>query len=160
MAFQVATIQPYAEAHWDLDPAQRYVLGSSLGGLISYRLAFAYPTIYRGAGALSGAFWPGLDTGTGFLQLLAAIASDATPSLAIYLDHGGTTSDGGDGMEDSIDVANALVAHGYAKQTSPTCTNAPRTLCYHHEVGGEHTESAWRARAWRPIQFFFAPPMP
>ncbi|MBK9071591.1 MAG: hypothetical protein IPL79_11410 [Myxococcales bacterium] len=157
MAFQVQSIQPDAEARWDIDGARRFVLGSSLGGLISYRLAFAYPDVYIGAGAMSGAFWPGLDTQTGMLDLLATLAPGDGPDVAIYLDHGGSVANDNDGMEDSVDVAEALEGLGYARQVSPTCSPDPRALCYHHELGASHSESAWRARAWRPMRFFFAP---
>lgn len=157
MAFQVAAIQPAAEARWNIDAARRFVLGSSLGGLISYRLALAYPDVYVGAGAMSGAFWPGLDTSTGMLDLLAALTPATAPEVAIYLDHGGSNANDNDGMADSVDVADALEGLGYSRQVSPTCSPDPRALCYHHEVGAAHTESAWRARAWRPMRFFFAP---
>ena len=57
MDFQVHTIEPTAAGYWRLDPARTYVAGSSLGGLISMRLALAYPDVYAGAASVSGAFW-------------------------------------------------------------------------------------------------------
>ncbi len=63
MAFQVGTVQPRAAELWRIDLDRAYVAGSSLGGLLSFRLAFAYPDVYAGAASLSGSYWLGEGTG-------------------------------------------------------------------------------------------------
>jgi predicted alpha/beta superfamily hydrolase len=153
MAFQVDGIQPAAEALLRIDPARRYVAGSSLGGLVSMRLALAYPGTYAGAASLSGAFWPGQDDGTALRDVLPEIG---VQPLAIYLDHGGTAAGGGDGYADSIEIRDLLVDLGWDRADSPACTSGPAALCYHHEPGATHDELAWRDRAWRFLRFFAA----
>lgn len=153
MAFQVETIQPTAEAVLRIDPARRFVVGSSLGGLVSMRLALAYPGTYAGAGAVSGAFWPGQDDGTALRDVLPSIGKQP---LAVYLDHGGTAADGGDGYADSIEIRDLMVGLGWVRATSPDCALGPDALCYYHEPGATHDELAWRDRVWRFLRFFAA----
>lgn len=154
MAFQLATVQPTAEALWRIDPARRVVAGSSLGGLISMRLALEHPTVYRGVASISGAFWPGQDTGTAIRDRLPAIGK---VPMAIYLDHGGTAASGGDGYADNQAVRDQLVGLGWTRGDAPACTRGPDALCYWHAVGASHDELAWRDRAFRWLRFHFAP---
>jgi predicted alpha/beta superfamily hydrolase len=154
MAFQVTTVQPTAAAHWRLDEQRYYVAGSSLGGLISMRLALAYPDVYAGAASLSGAFWPGQDTETALRDVLAETGKVAVP---LYLDHGGTAEEGGDGYADSIEIRDQLASLGWSRTDSPDCASGspgPDALCYFHDVGATHDELAWKARAWRFLRFF------
>ncbi len=153
MAFQVQKAQPRAAALWRIDLDRAYTAGSSLGGLIAYRLAFAYPEVYRGAASLSGAFWPGQDTGTAMRDLLAAAGLQP---IALYLDHGGTAEGGGDGYADNLELRDLLVAAGWERADSPDCTVAPEALCYFHDAGATHDELAWRDRSWRFLRYFFA----
>jgi len=152
MAFQVEVVQPRAASLWRIDLDRAYTAGSSLGGLIAYRLAFAYPEVYRGAASLSGAFWPGQDTGTAMRDVLAA--SGPRP-IALYLDHGGTAEGGGDGYQDSIELRDLLIAAGWTRADSPDCAAAPLALCYFHDAGATHDELAWRDRSWRFLRYFF-----
>jgi len=154
MAFQVEAIQPAAEALLRIDGARRYVAGSSLGGLVSMRLALAYPGTYAGAASLSGAFWPGQDTGTALRDVLPGIGKQP---LALYLDHGGDAQSGSDGYADSVEIRDQLVGLGWQRDDSPACTRGPDALCYHHEPGATHDELAWRDRAWRFLRYFAAP---
>jgi predicted alpha/beta superfamily hydrolase len=154
MAFQVGTVQPLAAALWRLDGGRTYVAGSSLGGLISMRLALAYPDVYAGAASLSGAFWPGQDTGTALRDVLAATGKVA---VAIYLDHGGTVQGGGDGIYDNLEIRNQMVGLGWARSDAPACPAGgagPSDLCYFHDAGATHDELAWKDRAWRFARFF------
>jgi predicted alpha/beta superfamily hydrolase len=151
MAFQVGTIQPAAAARWRLDADRTFVAGSSLGGLISMRLALAYPELYAGAASLSGAFWPGQDTQTALRDVLATTGRVAA---GLYVDHGGTAAAGGDGYADNVEVRDLLVGLGWRRADSPACALADDALCYHHEDGGTHDELAWRDRAWRFLRFF------
>ncbi len=151
MAFQLDTVQPQAAALWRLDPARQIVAGSSLGGLISMRLALEHPDVYAGAASLSGAFWAGLDTGTALRDRLPAIGK---VPMALYLDHGGTSA-GGDGYPDNLAIRDQLVGLGWARADSPNCVPGDDTLCYHHEPGAAHDELAWRDRTWHFLRFFF-----
>ncbi|HUQ02775.1 MAG TPA: alpha/beta hydrolase-fold protein [Kofleriaceae bacterium] len=150
MTFQIETVQPRAASLWRLDPARLYVAGSSLGGLISMRLALEHPTVYAGAASLSGAFWPGQDTDTALRDRLPSIGK---VPVAVYLDHGGTAQSGGDGYADSIEIRDQLVGLGWLRADSPSCTRGVDAVCYHHEPGATHDELAWRDRSWRWLRF-------
>lgn len=148
MAFQLETVQPTAEATWRIDPARRVVAGSSLGGLISMRLALEHPSTYVGVASVSGAFWPGQDTQTSLGDRLPTIGK---VPMAIYQDHGGTAASGGDGYADNTDVHAQLRGLGWRDG----CAAGPDAICYWHEPGATHDELAWRDRAWRWLRYFF-----
>lgn len=154
MAFQAEVVQPTAAGYWRLDDDRVYVAGSSLGGLISMRLALAYPETYAGAASISGAFWPGQDTDTAFRDVLGDVGK---VGVAIYLDHGGTAQSGGDGYADSIEIRDQMMGLGWARGDSPECASGSpggSDLCYFHEPGATHDELAWKDRAWRWLRFF------
>ncbi len=154
MTFQTEVVQPTAAGYWRLDDDRVYVAGSSLGGLISMRLALAYPDTYAGAAAISGAFWPGQDTDTALRDVLGDVGK---VGVAIYLDHGGTEDSGGDGYADSIEIRDQMMGLGWTRDDSPDCASGSpggSDLCYFHEPGATHDELAWKDRAWRWIRFF------
>lgn len=150
MTFQLGTVQPTAEALWRIDPARRVVAGSSLGGLISMRLALEHPSVYVGVASVSGAFWPGQDTSTALRDRVPTIGK---VPMAIYQDHGGTAASGSDGYADNVFVRDQLDGLGW----NLGCARGADALCYHHEPGATHDELAWRDRSYRWLRFFFAP---
>ncbi len=153
MTFQVEAVQPRAAELWRLDAARVYTVGSSLGGLLAYHLALAYPEVYAGAGSLSGAFWPGQDTGDAMRD---HIAQAGLVDVALYLDHGGSNGQGGDGFADSIEVRDLLVSQGWTRSDAPGCAAAmPHALCYFHDPGATHDELAWQARSFQWLRWFF-----
>jgi len=154
MEFQVGTVQPAAAALWRIDPARAFTAGSSLGGLIAFRLALAYPEVYRGAASLSGSFFVGEEDGTSVEDQVEELGR---MDLALYLDHGGTAAGGGDNYESNRDLLAALTAAGWQRGDSPDCASGPGRVCYFHADGATHDEAAWRARSWRFLRFLFPP---
>ena len=150
--FFVNGIVPRAAQLVRVDASKRFVAGSSLGGLISMRIALAHPDMFAGAGSFSGAFWPGQDTQTALRDLLPRVGKK---QFGIYLDHGGTVAAGGDGLMDSVEIRDQLVALGWNRTNSPQCTLGGDALCYYHEPGATHDELAWRDRVWRMLVYFF-----
>ncbi len=150
--FFVNGIVPRAAQLLRINPTQRFVAGSSLGGLISMRIALAHADMFAGVGSLSGAFWPGQDTQTALRDMLPGTGKKP---FGIYLDHGGTLAAGGDGLMDSVEIRDQLVRLGWQRANSPACTLGNDSLCYHHEPGATHDELAWRDRVWRMLVFFF-----
>ena len=152
--FQLSTVQPTAAGLWRLDASRYYTVGSSLGGLIAFRLALEHPEVYAGAGSLSGAFWFGKQFGPDTRDL---VSNPEDQPLLLYLDHGGTFAGGGDDMANSIELRDHLVDKGWQLDSSPECTSSSGTVCYFHAEGATHDELAWRERAWRFVRVF-APP--
>jgi enterochelin esterase-like enzyme len=154
MEFQVGVVQPAAANRWRIDPARAFTAGSSLGGLIAYRLALDHPEVYAGAASLSGSFFVGEEDGTSVEDRVAELGR---LDLALYLDHGGTAASGGDNYESNRDLLAALTAAGWARGDSPDCASGPAHLCYFHADGAVHDEAAWRSRSWRFLRFLFPP---
>jgi len=143
-------VQPAAAEAWRIDPSRVYTAGSSLGGLIAYRLALAHPDIYAGAASLSGSFFVQDEEGD---TVADQVAAQGRLDLALYLDHGGSAEDGGDNYQVNRDLLAALTGAGYARD----CAGGPGRVCYFHAEGATHDEAAWRARAWRFLRFLFPP---
>jgi enterochelin esterase-like enzyme len=154
MEFQIDVVQPAAAARWRIDPARTFTAGSSLGGLIAFRLALAHPEVYAGAASLSGSFFVGEEDGTSVQRQVAELGR---LDLALYLDHGGSADEGGDNYEVNRELLAALTGAGWERGDSPDCASGPGQLCYFHADGASHDEAAWRARAWRFLRFLFPP---
>ncbi|MEO8843115.1 MAG: alpha/beta hydrolase-fold protein [Kofleriaceae bacterium] len=152
IAFQVGQLQPAALARVRHDGGKLAIAGSSLGGLVAMELAMRHPEIYDAAASLSGAFWPRMDVHTALRDEVPGFGKQA---LAIYLDHGGDPSDNSDGAADTIEVRDQLVTLGWQRGDSPSCAPGPSALCYDWEPGATHDELAWKARAWRFLEFLF-----
>lgn len=152
MQFQVQELQPHALTEVRGDGGRVFIAGSSLGGLVSMELGLRYPATYAGIASLSGAFWPGLDTNT---ALLDQIPSFGKQPVEIYVDSGGSTTDNSDGAQDTVNVRDELGTMGWTIGDSTTCGTGPNALCYYIEPGATHDELAWKARAWRFLEFLF-----
>jgi len=152
MQFQVTQLQPHAltKVRWDQKPVA--IAGSSLGGLVAMHLGLAYPATYSAIASLSGAFWPGQDTHTALRDQLPSLGKHP---LAVYLDSGGDPAQNTDGAQDTIDVRDLMMTMGWRHADSPACTRGPDAVCYHLEAGATHDELAWKARAWRFVEFLF-----
>ncbi len=152
MDFQVMQLQPHAltKVRWDGKPVA--IAGSSLGGLVAMHLGLAYPQTYSAIASLSGAFWPGQDTHTALEDQLPSLGKQA---MAVYLDSGGSPTDNSDGAADTIAVRDLMGTMGWHSSDSPSCTRGPDAICYHLESGATHDELAWKARAWRFLEFLF-----
>ena len=152
LAFQTTELQPQALAQVRWDHGKLGIAGSSLGGLVAMHLAFTHPALYDRAASLSGAFWPGQDTGTAVRDL---VPTWGPQPLAIYLDHGGNVATNADGAADSVEVRDLLVGLGWQRADSPSCVPSATALCYFADGGATHDELAWKARAWRFLQFLY-----
>jgi predicted alpha/beta superfamily hydrolase len=151
MEFQITQVQPTAAGYWRLDSDRYYTAGSSLGGLVSFALAFTYPDVYRGAASLSGSFWLGEETGTAVGDIAAAVGHK---TLALYLDHGGSAGNPADNYTSNLELRDLIVSLGWARDDAPGCTGQD-ALCYYHDVGATHDEFAWRDRAHHFLRYLF-----
>ncbi len=152
ISFQVDELQPHALAHVRHDAGRVAIAGSSLGGLVAMELALRHPDIYNAAASLSGAFWPRMDQHT---ALRDEVPSFGKQAVAVYVDSGGDPSDNSDGAADTIEVRDLLVGLGWQHADSPSCARGPDAVCYAWAQGATHDELAWKARAWRFLEFLF-----
>jgi predicted alpha/beta superfamily hydrolase len=155
------------------DRAHTGVVGSSLGGVISYHLGLKFPDVFRFVGGMSSTF----DWGAGLNNPLLpaqyrALGSLTTRGQVFYLDSGGGPgpsgtcpadgpNDGNDNYCETLWMKDALLAGGAT--TFPDDPNAfpltPANIDLEHWVdpGAPHSETSWRVRVFRPMRLFFRP---
>lgn len=141
LRFLVDEIKPFIDGNYRTRPdqANTFVMGSSMGGLISLYALEEYPHIFGGAGCVS-THWPAggsrLVDGMG-----AALPRAGTHKL--YFDYGTATLDSS--YEPYQRRMDALVAAaGYTPEKDWLTRKFP---------GAEHSEKDWRTRVHIPLQF-------
>ncbi len=144
--------------HGSGEPAVRGLLGSSLGGLISFHIADRYPGEYSFAASMSGTMgWGSMEEHNE--TMIERYAAHGHQSTVLYLDSGGSgdcfDSDGDGIMDDdpteadnyceNIQLRDTLVAAGYQYEVD---------LYHWWEPDATHDEMAWAARVDLPLQIF------
>lgn len=152
LKFLVEELKPYIDAHYAVHPdaANTAVLGSSMGGLISWYAIAEYPQVFGGAAALS-THWPGAlprpdnPVPAGFFAYMRAHLPDPA-THRLYFDHGTATLDAWyPALQAKADAV--MREKGYAATHWQT----------RQFEGAEHNENAWAARLEIPLQFLFPP---
>ena len=136
------------------------VMGSSLGGLISFHIADRFPERYVMAISMSGTMgWGSIDPdqppGLTMIDRYLAAGHRAT---ALYLDSGGEGAcfDGdGDGIEDDGDDADNYCVNLQLHAALQSVGYADGVDVFHwHEPGAPHNELAWAERVGIPFELF------
>lgn len=141
LSFLVEEVKPFVDAHYNSlpDQAHTFVMGSSMGGLISLYAVSQYPETFGGAACLS-THWP-----VGGEELVEGMAR-ALPDPAthrLYFDFGTETLDAGyEPYQRRMD--EALRRAGYVE--------GEKWLTLKFE-GAEHSERSWRERVRIPLSF-------
>lgn len=135
--FLVEEVKPWIDQHYRTlrEPRHTAVMGSSLGGVVSFYLAWTYPEVFGHAGCLSSTF-------TYRDDLLARVATEPRRAVRLYLDSGWPR----DNFEVTRTMRNLLLQRGYQEGADLRYLAFPRA---------PHNEEAWSMRAHLPIQFFF-----
>lgn len=135
--FLAEELVPWVDARYRTLPAasERALLGSSLGGVVSFHAGWAHPETFGNVGAMSSTFgWRD--------DLLERVSSEPKRPLRIYLDTGWPR----DNYEVNRRMRHQLVRRGYREG---------RDLLYLAFPEAKHNESAWAMRAHVPFQWFF-----
>jgi predicted alpha/beta superfamily hydrolase len=141
LKFLVEELKPFIDAHYPTmpDPAHTWVMGSSMGGLISLYALIEYPDVFAGAGCLS-THWPIGEEA--LVDVLGAALPPAGRHRA-YFDYGTETLDEDyEPWQQRMD--EWLRMAGYREHQD--------WLTRKFE-GAEHSERAWRARVDLPLAF-------
>lgn len=170
-AFLQTTVRPLIRAHYG-EPGPVGVMGSSLGGLISFEIAHQYPDEYAFAASLSGTMGWGSIGAMIHNETMIERYDGVHQAPFLYLDSGGDDGGGpcldsdGDGIDDdSPSASDNFCENAQMKQTllDAGYHAAPEggpyqgfDLFYWHEPAAEHNEAAWAARVFRPLQIFSA----
>ena len=140
--FLVKTVKPFIDNAYRTRPGREStaVMGSSMGGIISFHLVWDYPHIFSRAGCLSPAF---LVDNNEIVNRVSS-AQFAPDNILIYVDNGT------EGLEKEFqpaldDMKSALKEKGFDKSN----------LVYQIFSGAVHNETAWAERLHLPLLFFF-----
>ena len=116
------------------------VMGSSMGGLISFMFVWWYPDVFSKAGCLSTS----IGSRTGEKELEERFGKRALDkNLGIYMDVGE--------LEPSLVPGNRLLAAYLQKNGFEPGNN----LEFFFAEGALHNEQSWSHRMWRPLKFMF-----
>jgi predicted alpha/beta superfamily hydrolase len=135
--FLTEVLKPAIDAEYRTlqDAGHTAVMGSSLGGVVSFYLAWQHADVFGKAACLSSTFgWRD--------DLRQRITSEPRRPISIYLDSGWPR----DNYEATRNMRALLLARGFA---------AGRNLHYLSFPEALHNESAWAMRVHVPIQLFF-----
>jgi predicted alpha/beta superfamily hydrolase len=116
-------------------PADTAVMGSSLGGVVSFYLGWEWPTVFGKVACLSSTF-------TRHDNLLERVRTERKRDIRIYLDSGWP----GDNYEATRSMRDRLIWKGYRPGSE---------LFYLAFPEAKHDENAWAARSPIPLQFLF-----
>jgi enterochelin esterase-like enzyme len=139
--FLVEELKPFVDRTYRTRPgrADTFLMGSSMGGLISAYALAEHPDVFGGAACLS-THWPAAD-GAMVEYLRGHLPSPTTHRL--YFDHGTATLDSLYAPYQRR-VDDVLRAGGYVDDVSLSSRVFP---------GAEHSERAWRVRVAEPLVF-------
>lgn len=141
LKFIVTELKPVIDATYPslADRQNTFIMGSSMGGLISLFALIEYPTVFAGAGCLS-THWPAGE------EALVDFLGQRLPQAGqhrLYFDFGTETLDAAyEPYQCRMD--GWLQAAGYQRG---------RDWLTQKFAGAEHSERAWRARVGIPLRF-------
>jgi predicted alpha/beta superfamily hydrolase len=135
--FLVETLKPLIDAKYRtlVGPADTAVMGSSLGGVVSFYLGWQRPDVFGKVACLSSTFGYRDD-------LVERVATESKRNLRIYLDSGWP----GDNYEATRSMRDRLIWKGYRPGSE---------LFYLAFPEARHDENAWATRSPIPFQFLF-----
>ncbi len=135
--FLVETLKPLVDAKYRTlsGPTDTAVMGSSLGGVVSFYLGWQWPEVFGKVACLSSTFAYRDD-------LLERVSAEPKRKIRIYLDSGWP----GDNYEATRSMRDRLIWKGYRPGTE---------LFYLAFPEAKHDENAWATRSPIPFQFLF-----
>ncbi len=141
--FLIEELKPFIDAQYRTltGPDNTAVMGSSMGGIISFDLTWEHPEVFGMAGCMSSAF---LVDGNEILKRVAKV-DDPPLNVKFYLDNG------------TLDVDHDLVPgfHKMTKLLREKGYSEGVNLLVFEDEGATHNEMAWSNRVHRPLLFFF-----
>lgn len=153
LKFIVEELKPFIDSQYrtSLRKEDTFLMGSSLGGLISFYGLVSYPDVFGGAACVSSAWpWTASIDDPASLSAMIEYLRDAIPAPGeqrFYFDFG-TLEMGGqyEVYQDIVDEVFRSIGyeHGPLWQT-------------HRFEGVDHNEMAWRKRVHVPLKFLLAP---
>jgi predicted alpha/beta superfamily hydrolase len=145
LRFLVEELKPYVDAYYRTRPGveDTFIMGSSMGGLISIYAVCEYPEVFGGAGCLSTAW--------------SVVRKPMIPYLRATLPRPGVHKVYFDRGTEALDASYA----SYQRQVDQVM----REVGYREGedwmtqvfAGADHSERAWRERVHIPLEFLLSP---
>jgi predicted alpha/beta superfamily hydrolase len=142
LKFLVQELKPFIDAKYRTLPgrADTFIMGSSMGGLISAYAMAEYPDVFGGAGCVS-THWP---AGNGSVIEYLKTHMPAPGAHKFYFDYGTETLDAQyEPYQQKMDAV--MKSAGYAEG---------KNWVTRKFEGDEHSEKSWRRRVDVPLTFF------
>lgn len=149
LKFIVKELKPFIDKNYNTDQEQQstYIMGSSMGGLISLYALCEYPEVFGAAGCLSTHWVTRVNLESSDMQeAMVKYLTWALPSPAnhkIYFDFGTIGLDYYYGSHQAI-IDSIMIKQGYI--------NGQNWITKKIE-GADHNEKSWRERLSIPLQF-------
>lgn len=145
LQFIAKTLKPIIDEKYRTQPGPEHtsLMGSSMGGAISFQGALLMPDVFGSAACLSTAFLFNDANDKGYTEL---VNHRGKQPVRLYLDSGT-----GGKHQDGAPATRAMVE--LLKETGWQIGN---DLVHFEDKGADHNERAWRARVDRPLRFLFA----
>jgi predicted alpha/beta superfamily hydrolase len=143
MRFVVEKVKPLIDSSYRTirDRRSTAVGGSSLGGLISFILAWNYPEVFSMAMCVS----PALKVYNFNYVDNVQDYSGPRKNIKFYFDCGMHSIDSLL-VSGTAEMVQTLESKGYEEG---------KDVLWYKDENGEHNEGSWAVRAWRPLLFFF-----
>jgi predicted alpha/beta superfamily hydrolase len=137
--FLVNELKPFIDKNYRTESKanQTAIIGSSLGGLISFYGGFKKPKVFGKIGALSTSFW--------FSDKINEFAkgNGKQTNTKLFLLVG--EKEGATMVTDTLNMEKLLIALGFPKENMKSKV----------AIGGQHTESFWRAEFLETVKFLY-----
>lgn len=138
LRFLVDELKPFIDQNYRTltDPESTAIIGSSMGGLISFYAAWHYPEVFGKAGCMSSSFYYNNDRSIGQVHDYTG----PKKHIKFYIDHGEDGSLRGQRMFVELSKKGYEIGHD---------------IDYFYAPGAAHNEKEWASRLERPLLFFF-----
>lgn len=138
LKFLIEELKPFVDSNYRTleDNKNTAIMGSSMGGLISFIAAWKHPQVFSMAGCLSSSFYYNDEK---VFKMIDQFDGDKK-HVKFYIDHGE------DGLIRGQKMYCKLTGLGYQVGSD---------FDYFYARNAEHNESAWAERLERPLLFFF-----
>lgn len=138
--FVVETVKPLVDRTYRTKPEASHTatMGASMGGTVSFLLAWERPDVFFGAACLSPAF---MDP----IQNRVRRHRGKRPPIRLYIDNGEL------GIDQKLQPGITMMLVRLQQKGF----EIDEDLVFFLDEKAEHNEKAWSARVWRPLEFLF-----
>jgi predicted alpha/beta superfamily hydrolase len=141
-AFIIKELKPFIDEHYRTTnrTADTAVMGSSMGGLISFQLFWQFPTVFGKAACLSNSFWV---NDKKVFEMIKEGKETFSSKNKLYIDCGSEEKELIDDFSRMVKVLKKMNIHELV------------TFGSYIDNGSRHTENDWAARLYIPLRFLF-----